>query len=400
MSFDPTSPPVPRDLVLPVGGRLRECEDDFVVEEIPLYPASGEGEWSMILVEKRGITTPTLVRRLAATLGSRPRDIGWAGYKDRHALTRQWLTVPGRDDLETLEGDGWRVLESRRHKNKLKTGHLWGNRFEIRVRGATRTAAEVGPWLDKIVCSGIPNGFGPQRFGTFGRNHLAGHAIVRGDSPALLRVLSEPVEGESPRVADGRAALAGGRWADALRAFPRDFEVERHVAQVLRGGGDLSRAVRTVPRRPRDFLISSWQSACFNQVLAARLDDGRALVLGDLASRLPRGRPFAVTDLAAELPRAERLEISATGPLPGRDVPCPTHDAAALEGPVLERLAVPTTAATLPRGTFRGARRPLRVRLVDASVGEEVPGTLVFSFSLPAGSFATSVFALLGIRDG
>ena len=79
---------------------MRERPEDFVVEEIPLYPASGEGEWSMILVEKREITTPALVRHLAAALDARPREIGWAGYKDRRAVARQWLTVPARDDLE------------------------------------------------------------------------------------------------------------------------------------------------------------------------------------------------------------------------------------------------------------------------------------------------------------
>ena len=400
MSFDPANPPVPPDLVLPVGGRLRERPEDFVVEEIPLYPASGEGEWSMILVEKREITTPALVRHLAAALDARPREIGWAGYKDRRAVARQWLTVRARDDLEGLEGDGWRILEARRHRNKLKTGHLWGNRFEVRVRGATRPAEEVAPWIDKVVRSGVPNGFGPQRFGTFGRNHLAGDAIIRGDPDALLRVLSEPVEGENARVSEGREALANEQWAQAVRAFPRDFEIERHLAHVLRGRDDRERALRTLPRRPRDFLISAWQSACFNEVLVARLEDARPLVLGDLALRLPRGRPFSVTDLAAELPRAQRLEISATGPLPGREAPCPTDDAAALERPVLERLGVPTTAETLPRGTFRGARRPLRVRIVDPHVRGEDAETLVFSFSLPAGSFATSVFALLGIRDG
>ena len=152
VTFDPKRPPVPEDLVLPVGGALRTEPEAFIVEEIPLYEASGEGEWMMLLIEKRDLTTPFLIRQIGNRLGVGHRDIGWAGYKDRHAVTRQWVTVPARayDDVGAggLRGDGFEVLEARRHGNKLKTGHLWGNRFRVRVRGAEiRDPERVGAHL-------------------------------------------------------------------------------------------------------------------------------------------------------------------------------------------------------------------------------------------------------------
>lgn len=399
MTFDPSAPPVPDDLRMEMGGHIREQPSDFVVEEIPLYDPSGDGEWSMIFVEKEGLTTPGLVNRLAREFGCRPRDVGWAGYKDRHAVTRQWLSVPAQPDLAGRSGEGWRVLEAARHGNKLKTGHLRGNRFHIRVRGVTASLEAVRGLFGRLKRTGLPNGFGPQRFGTFGRNHLLGDAMVRGNGEELLRLLSEDVDGESPRVAEGRQALSRSDWSEASRSFPRDFELERHVATVLGRGGDVGRALRTAPRRTRDFLVSAWQAMCFNEVLRARLDDGRLLVEGDLAMRIPRGRPFLITDPSSELSRARSLEIAASGPLPGRKVARPSGEAARLEEPVLRALDAPFDSTSLAKNTFHGQRRALRVPVRDASVKEISSGVMELRFVLPTGSFATSVLALCGIRD-
>lgn len=400
VTFDPCRPPVPPDGVLAVGGGLRREPEDFIVEEIPLYEASGEGEWMMILVEKRGLTTPGMVRRIAQRLGVHPRDVGWAGYKDRHALTRQWLTVPGRAWRDDLEDEGYRVLEGARHRNKLKTGHLWGNRFHIRVREPDSTDVEaIRARLEELERIGVPNGYGPQRFGTFQRNHLMGAPLVAGDGDRFLEVLGEEVPGESPLVTDGRRALREGRFEEALRIFPRDFDAERHVARLLAAGETVDKAMRTMPKRARDFLISAWQSACFNRVLETRLADGRILVGGDLAMRLPRGRPFLVENPADELPRAEAMEIVATGPMPGRDAPRPTGEALELESAALSGVVVPDDAPHLARSTYLGTRRALRVPLRDPAIALE-DGDLRFSFGLPAGSFATSVLAMFGITDG
>ena len=136
--------------------RIRVCPEDFVVDELPLYPCSGEGEHTFVRVEKRLRTTEQVARMLAREAGVRPRDVGYAGRKDRNAVTRQWLSVPGLepDQALRLELPGVRVLEASRHGNKLRTGHLAGNVFAIRVRGVSTALAEQAErrGLDGMHC--------------------------------------------------------------------------------------------------------------------------------------------------------------------------------------------------------------------------------------------------------
>ena len=116
---------------------FKACPEDFLVEEIPLYPTLGEGPHTFLRIEKRLRTTDQVARALAHAVGCSGRDVGYAGRKDHMAVTRQWFSVPDFDPelAETLELAGASVLEATRHQNKLRTGHLKGNRFEIWVRG-------------------------------------------------------------------------------------------------------------------------------------------------------------------------------------------------------------------------------------------------------------------------
>ncbi|WP_157463536.1 tRNA pseudouridine(13) synthase TruD, partial [Deinococcus pimensis] len=127
------------------GGTLRATPEDFVVDEVPAYPLSGEGEHLFVRVEKRGHTTAHVVRELARQLGFDERKVGVAGLKDRHAVTTQWLSLPPRAEgrLGEFELEGVRVLDVTRHGNKLGMGHLRGNRFRVRVRGAPGAAEEA-----------------------------------------------------------------------------------------------------------------------------------------------------------------------------------------------------------------------------------------------------------------
>src|SRR4051812_48164346 len=118
------------------GGVLKTVPEDFVVEEIPAYLPSGEGSHTYLWIEKRGRTTDEAVRALCDALKAKARDAGTAGMKDRHAVTRQWVSVPDVDPARALAVavDGVKVLLAQRHGNKLKTGHLRGNRFTLVVR--------------------------------------------------------------------------------------------------------------------------------------------------------------------------------------------------------------------------------------------------------------------------
>lgn len=168
------------------GGAYKQTPSDFVVEEVPAYLPSGEGPHTFLWIEKEGVDTFEATQRLAAALGVPAREAGYAGMKDKHARTRQWISLPGVDPARALglELPGLRVLEARRHGNKLKTGHLRGNRFSLALRGCVPDAE---PRARAIAAAledrGLPNFYGEQRFGHEGRNAEAGLAIVRGTQP-------------------------------------------------------------------------------------------------------------------------------------------------------------------------------------------------------------------------
>src|SRR5215510_8181947 len=131
--------------------------DTFVVEEVPAYEPSGEGEHTFLWIEKRGLTTIDAVKKLARLLGVDGRDVGYAGLKDRNAVTRQWISVPRLEPERALQLDepDLRVLEARRHGNKLRTGHLRGNRFEVVVTVAAGAEGELSARLAALAAGGV-----------------------------------------------------------------------------------------------------------------------------------------------------------------------------------------------------------------------------------------------------
>src|SRR5512142_1769433 len=169
------------------GGTLRASPEDFRVDEVPAYLPSGTGPHLYVRIEKRGRTTPDALRAIARALGVPERDAGYAGLKDRDAVTTQWLSFPcARDpDPAALAGPGLRVLEASRHANKLRAGHVRANRFSIAVRGGD--AARAREAAAALAERGLPNFFGPQRFGTEGRNAEVGRALLRGEQTPEAR---------------------------------------------------------------------------------------------------------------------------------------------------------------------------------------------------------------------
>ena len=233
--------------------------EDFRVDELPLYPPTGEGAHTFLRIEKRVRTTEQVARALARAAGVPPRDVGYAGRKDRFAVTTQWFSVPGLSPEAALDLElpSARVVEAAAHPHKLRTGHLRGNRFELVVREvAADVAREAGRRLPRLVELGMPNRFGAQRFGRDGDNAERGRRLLAGE----LRV--------------------------------RD-------------------------RREARFLVSALQAEIFNQVLAAReLPLGR-VEQGDVAVVHASGGLFLVDEPEREAPRAQAFEISPTGPIFG-----------------------------------------------------------------------------------
>ena len=308
-------PPLTNDLP-GTGGTLRQVPEDFLVEEIPLYLPQGSGSHAYALVQKRSLTTRDLVTTLLRE-GLKEKEIGVAGLKDKHAVTTQWLSVPQRhaEALQVLDKlEGVDILKTSRHKNKLGIGHLKGNRFTVWVRDTSDVAA-AETVLERLKQTGVPNYFGPQRFGRFGTNAVDGYNLTQGEN--------------------------------------------------VPGGHRLKR-----------FFISALQSLLFNHLLARRLELGLfdKVILGDWAKKHDTGGEFKVESESA---RAERFEISATLPLYGKKVRLSEAEAGELEAETLAYYGLRWTDFTSRRGDRRLSRFPLQeAQVTSTEDGYQVGFTL------------------------
>ncbi len=380
-----------------IGGRMRARLEDFVVEEVPLYPFSGGGEHACLFIEKIGLSTIEAIRRLARALGRREKDFGFAGHKDARAVTRQWVTVPKLTEVDAwqIEVPGVKLLDVNRHRNRLKTGHLSGNRFEIVLRGVLEDAEETTAKVFNLIeRRGVPNYFGVQRFGSRGDSDLVGREMVLGSAPgALRRLLGFPREGDPDR--EARELFEAGRPREALAAWPSRGHAARKALGMLAGGASAERALGAWPKRLRFLFISACQSRMFNEVLAARIERVDWLQLGDLAYLHRNGAVFKVVEAEKERARTVSFEISPSGPMFGYKMLLAEGEPGELEREVLERsgLELEMFKAKLALKA-RGERRSLRVPLDEPQVEAfEADGEscLRLAFQLPAGSFATAV---------
>jgi tRNA pseudouridine13 synthase len=318
------------------AGALRATPEDFRVDEVPAYLPSGQGPHLYLRVEKRGRTTRDVLRALSAALGVPDRDAGYAGLKDRDAVTTQWLSFPvARDpDPAPLAGPGYTVLEASRHANKLRAGHVRANRFDLAVRGGDLARARA--CAEALSARGLPNFFGPQRFGAEGRN-----AEI------------------------GRALLTGARTPEAGRAA-RD-------------------------RFLRRLCISAWQSDLFNRWVAARLADGlfETALPGDVLKKLETGGLFTCADPELDTGRVRRFEVSPAGPMFGHKLRPAEGEALRREEALLGAEGVGPADLARGRGEAEGTRRAARLPVaVELSA---IEGGYRARFELPKGSYATVV---------
>lgn len=327
-----------------IGGRLRTYLDDFRVWELPAYPADGRiGAHLLFTLEKRGWNSEDALRELARFCRASRGEFGLAGLKDRDAVTTQWISAPHHvaDGLDRFAHDAIVLGPRAPHSNKLRRGHLHGNRFHITVRALacapSIAVARAQAKLDRLAHVGMPNVYGEQRFG----RELA--------------------------------------------------NIERGLS-LLAGRGRSKRA---------ELLTSAAQSALFNLYVALRRERGwwDEVIPGDVLKKVETGGLFVSIDPTADQPRLEAGEVVATGPIFGsRTLAPPLASAAAtLEDEVLARAGTSRAAlAALGRGV-PGTRRPLRIRPVVtrvavADVEERRDGdasAICLEFELPAGSYAT-----------
>jgi len=308
--------------------------EDFRVEEILSFVPSDEGPHFLLRVEKRSANTRWVAAELARLGRTSAADVGYAGLKDRHAVAVQWFSVPvsgtTADFWAAVRTAEFRVLEVRSNSRKLRRGALTGNRFRIRLHKVdwSRDALELK--ISLLRSHGVPNYFGPQRFGRNGYN--------------LDRVALWLQSGHAPR-----------------------------------------------GRTERGFSLSAARSLLFNAVLARRVaaGDWSRLAAGDIASLDGSGSHFAVTETGGELlRRVDSFDIHPSGPLWGRGEPATSGPARAHELAVAAEFA--DVARLLAGETLAQERRSLRCPVRDLTVEGEA-GTLSFEFTLGRGQFATAV---------
>ena len=381
-----------------IGGTIKRYEGDFLVEEFPLYAPSGEGTHTYFGIEKRGLTTLAAIDLIAKALRKQTRDFGYAGLKDAQAVTRQTLSIehvdPGR--IEALKLPRIKVLWVNRHRNKLKLGHLKGNRFVLKIRDVgPDAAARAAVIIERLRRRGMPNYFGPQRFGARGDNAQIGTAVLKGDfDEAIAVLLGRPGPLDRDEVLTARELFEQGRYAKAADTWPGAFREQIRVCRALaRSNGDAGRAWSAVNHTLRRLYLSAAQSRLFNEVLAARISSIDRLEQGDLAWKHVNGACFPVENVAAEHPRCDAFEISPTGPLFGTRMTEAAGRPGQLEADVLERTGLDRTRFRRPGGVkLNGARRPLRVPLGDPSVDDDHDDRgpcLRVAFAIPPGSYAT-----------
>ncbi len=163
---------------------FKQTPRDFVVEEMPLYDFSGEGEHLVLFVRKKGLSTLELVSIIAKYLGIQNKEIGYAGLKDKHAMTKQYISLHKKHEakMDDFKHEDIKILSKTYHNNKVRIGHLSGNRFYIKLKKVNPTSAKkIDEALKNIAMFGMPNFFGYQRFGTDGNNHIDGEKIAKGE---------------------------------------------------------------------------------------------------------------------------------------------------------------------------------------------------------------------------
>src|SRR5438067_6851792 len=361
-----------------IGGALKQRPEDFFVQEIPLYEPSGEGEHVYAEVQKVGLTTFDAINRIADVLHVSSRDIGYAGLKDARAITRQVFSIAGTTEqaVMSLRIPNLTIQWAARHGNKIRLGHLAGNRFAVKIREVDPTdVLKLQPMLDVLQKRGMPNFFGEQRFGRRGDNDKLGATLIRGRPEELLKVLlgSPDPKIDDPQTLKARTNFDKHDLDGAMKGWPRSGGLERRILARLMKTEKPGLAVRAIDEKLRRLWVSALQSRLFNEVVAQRIASLDKLIDGDLAYKHENGACFLVESATTEQPRADAFEISPTGPLVGYRMSHPQGEALKIEEAIFKSHGLtPGHFKQEGRDRAKGARRPIRVQPTDTQLAAGV----------------------------
>lgn len=407
-----------------IGGTIRNRYEEFYVEEIPvkeLLP-SGEGPNLWIWIEKLGRTTLDVLLDISRDLHISRKRMGFAGMKDKKALTRQWICISNMDSEEQLEEvkalDGkiynTKFLKIVRGQKKLRMGQLAGNKFKILIKNIdpkfsnVESANIAQDVLKNLEKTGVPNYFGWQRFGKPRTNtHLVGKALVANDLAEAVRLyIGNPYDSEPEDVKLARQAYDDGEIIKSLEVMPTGMRYERMMLKELvkeqkkrkKTGESLDdesykKALFSLPKPLQRMFVHAYQSYLFNKAVSNRVSMGMDKYIdGDIVidpeeHLLHDKSPEDLNDMIAN------FEANPTSPLFGTKVPFADKEVGKMEKGILkeenlkrEDFECPKT----PKLGSHGLRRSMRFKIWDTSAVFTDEGVLT-EFSINKGSYATAV---------
>ena len=395
-----------------IGGTIRNRYEDFYVEEIPEVIPDGEGPNVYIWIEKLGRTTLDVVLDIARDLHISRKRMGFAGMKDKKAITRQWICIANMDSeeqfrqVESLDIYKTDFLKVVRGRKKLRMGQLKGNKFKILIKDLDdieKSADVANEVLKELEVTGVPNYFGWQRFGKPRTiTHLVGEALVENDlEKAVNTYIGNPQsdEGEDNRMA--RQAYDDGNLEEALNLMGKSMRYEKMmVKELIRDSkkGELTdksymNALHALPKPLQRMFVHAYQSYLFNEAVSNRVEMGiNTYIEGDIVID---AEEHIVRDKTPEeiQEMIDNFEASPTCPLFGTKVPFAGGAVGEMEENILKHYNITKAdfeVPKMPRLGSHGLRRSMRFQVWDASATPTDEGVLC-EFSINKGSYATAV---------
>jgi len=384
-----------------IAGVIKTYEDDFAVEEIPLRKPDGQGNHIYAMLEKKGITTMDALADIARALHITRKQIGFAGHKDARAVARQWISIENIEPkkLKSLDIPGVKILQFDRHSEGLRSGMLAGNRFIVRLRNfnqsieqAVKTAETI---MAELISRGVPNYFGPQRFGLRNDSHLLGEAVAKGKVDQFIDIfLGGSEKQDSPAISQARKFYEKGDYKKAHDLWPYVYADQRRALKTLiEKKGSKKHAYHVVDKYLKGFFVSAYQSHLFNQVAVLRMPDIDKVLAGDIAYDHTSREFFRVESSSSENLRCQNFQISPTGPLFGSQMMKLNSPAADIENRVIESAGLTDRDfQQMSEYSAKGTRRPLRFkpRSTAVAAGRDKNGDCIeLRFELDPGCYAT-----------
>jgi len=392
------------------GGIIRESNEDFIVDEVPLTLPSGEGQNTWIHIEKNGKNTLDVVLDIARNLHISRKRMGFAGMKDRSAITRQWICVSNfnKDDLPNLEDFLYnvKVLDVQQNQKKIRIGQLRGNMFKLNIRNTNNPDEDVEiarSVLDSLEVTGVPNYYGFQRFGEIRSNtHLVGKALVEGNvKKAVDTYIGNPNPNEFNDIQQARLLYDEGKLEESYELMPKSMRYEKYMLNELIHSKkkheldetDYIKAIETLPKPLKRMFVNAYESYLFNKIINERSKIGiNKYYSGDIIIDNNENWIHEIDENTIE-EQINNFTLHPTAPLIGSKVPIAEGKQGQIEQKIIEEEKISQEDFQCPKTPklgSHGIRRAVRFKITDTNV-TKIDNGICVEFFIPKGCYATAV---------